>query len=498
MQNQLKNQEILPEQVYKNRYVILIIILTGIFMSVLDSIVVSIALPAITTDFSVSVQQAQWTITAYLLTITSLLIIFGKVSEYTGKVNLFLVGYGIFTLGSLACGLSAGMAELILFRVIQAIGGAIVFGGSGGIIYQAFPPSERGRAMGFLGSTIAIAGIAGPILGGLIVYAAGWQYIFLINVPIGIILLAAALKYLKINEIRSKRLSMDWIGAAMLMVFMVSLIMALESLATEMALTIPIMAYGILFIAFFGAFLLWESRCKDPVLDLTLFKDKKFTMPIVSMLINFVAVFMIALVGPFYFMGVMHFNALQVGLVLMIGPAIMVVGSPLSGWLYDKGQSKYLSAAGMMVLAAAFVLLGLAQLYVSLWLMLAGLVVNGIGGALFQSPNSTESLNARPLAKVAMATSISSTARNLGMTLGTAIATIFMVVQLNAYGYSGPVLDAGTYNLAHVSSTITFVAAALCIVGAATSLWRNISIGDINIRAFLGASNKNNRVKTKR
>jgi EmrB/QacA subfamily drug resistance transporter len=484
-------REIAPELVYKNRYIILAIVVTGIMMSVLDSVVVSIALPTITSSFHVTLQESQWTITAYLLTITSLMIIFGKISEYTGKVKLFIIGYTIFTLGSLACGLATGMTELILFRIIQAIGGAIVFGGSGGIIFQAFPPSERGRAMGYLGSAIAVGGIAGPILGGIVVFAAGWQYIFLINVPIGIVLLAAAVKYLKINEIRSKSLNLDWIGSIMLVAFMVSLILLLECLADGMGLSLQSVAWGTIFVLFLAAFLLWESVCKEPVLDLSLFKDKRFTMPILSMMISFVATFMMALVGPFYFMGVLHYNALQVGLISMISPVIMVVGAPVFGYLYDKYQSKYYSAIGMLLSAAGLFLLGFAQLEVSLGLIIIGLVVMGIGSAVFQSPNSTESLNARPIQKVAMATSVSSTARNLGMTLGTAIATIMVTVQLSAFGYGGPILGAGTYFLSHISSNIAFVAGLLCIVGAATSLWRNVSVSDI--KSWFGAG-KNARI----
>ena len=178
----------------KGRYIILAIVLLGILMSVIDGNVVSIALPTITQYFNVDVTLSQWTITAYLLTMTALMLVFGKISEYTGKTKLFIIGFIIFTLSSLACGLSQNMTELILFRIAQGFGAAMVFSISGAIIYEAFPVSERGRAMGFLGSTVAIGSIAGPVLGGFLVDSLGWQYIFLINVPIGIILLATGLQ----------------------------------------------------------------------------------------------------------------------------------------------------------------------------------------------------------------------------------------------------------------------------------------------------------------
>lgn len=207
----------------RRRQIIMVIILIGILMAVIDGIVVSIALPTITRHFSVPVAESQWTITAYLVTMTSLLLIFGRVSEYTGRTRLFTAGLGIFTVSSLACGLSTTLSLLILFRVIQAIGAAMVFSISGAILFLASPPGEQGRAMGYIGSTVAMGSIAGPILGGFLVDALGWEYIFLINVPIGVLLLAIASRYLKIEERRSETLDMDWVGALSLVALMVSL-----------------------------------------------------------------------------------------------------------------------------------------------------------------------------------------------------------------------------------------------------------------------------------
>ena len=148
---------------------VLAIVLVGVFMAVLDSIVVSIALPTITTSFGVDVARSQWAITAYMLTMTSLLLFFGRVSERTGRTVLFIAGFTMFTIASLACGLSATLAQLVGFRVLQAVGGSMVFSIGGAILFQAFPVEERGRAMGFLGSTVAVASVLGPIVGGMLV-----------------------------------------------------------------------------------------------------------------------------------------------------------------------------------------------------------------------------------------------------------------------------------------------------------------------------------------
>ncbi len=228
-----------------HRYVIMVIVLTGVLMSVLDGIVVNIALPTITAALHVDLGLSQWSITGYMVTLTALLLFFGRLSNRVGKVPLFVAGFSVFTAASFACGLSSTLTELVVFRVIQAIGGAMVFSISGAILFLAFPPQERGRAMGYLGSTVAVGSILGPILGGFLVDALGWQYIFLINVPIGVVLVTCALIFLKVHEERQPKLSMDWAGAATLAVSLFSLMLLLsqiESAAGSLGVTLILAA----------------------------------------------------------------------------------------------------------------------------------------------------------------------------------------------------------------------------------------------------------------
>lgn len=199
-----EDQTNIQEFAYKNRLIILGIVLTGIIMSILDGYMVGIALPNITTSFNVSITQSQWIISGYLLVLTGLFIFFGKLSEYTGKTKLFMVGWLIFTISSLVCGLAHEINLLIFFRIVQAVGASAVAGVSGAILFHTFPQNEIGKAMGFYGAAVALGSIIGPVLGGLITNSIGWQYIFLINVPMGVILLIFAMKYLKIPESRVK------------------------------------------------------------------------------------------------------------------------------------------------------------------------------------------------------------------------------------------------------------------------------------------------------
>lgn len=223
-----KTQEKIQKTAYENRFIILGIVLIGILMSVLDGYMVSIALPTITKSLGVNVTQSQWIISGYLIVMTGLFIFFGKISEFTGKTRLFLVGWLTFTLSSLACGLSQGINELIFFRIIQATGASMVAGVSGAILFHTFPPTEIGKAMGYFGAIVALGSLVGPGLGGFITNSFGWEYIFLINVPIGAVLLICAMKYLRLPEATVKTLEIDWIGLGLFLVLIVSLMLLLS------------------------------------------------------------------------------------------------------------------------------------------------------------------------------------------------------------------------------------------------------------------------------
>lgn len=474
MQQATNKQAEMPGIVYKNKYVIFAILLIGILMSVLDGFMVNIALPDITTYFNVSVSLSQWIITGYLLAMTGLFIFFGKLSEYTGKAKLYITGFSFFTLSSLACGFAPGIWEMIILRVIQGIGASMVAGISGAITFEVFPPEERGKAMGGIVAIYGIVALLAPGLGGLITDTFGWRYIFLVNVPIGIVMLALALKYMKLQETTSGQLDIDWIGTGTLIVSVASMMLFCSELAGGITINAPTVTYGAVFIFASIAFLLRESGCKNPLLDLSLFRIKKFTLPILSMALSYVVIFMVNVLGPFYLQGVMNYTPSQVGLFFMLPPLVMMFAAPLSGWLYDKYHWKYASAIGLLVMALSFFLQGYSFAAASFVLILAAFALRGVGDGIFQSINSAEVMNALPLEKVAIASSVSSTVGNLGNALGAMTAGILLVFSLNSAGYAGPVFSAGPTLLANSIGGIMVVAGALCLVAMATSALRNI------------------------
>lgn len=454
----------------------MLLILTGILMFVIDGSVVNIALPTITAYFGADVAQSQWVITSYLVTVTSLLMIFGKLSEYTGKTKLFLAGFALFTLASVACGLSSSLEMLIIFRAVQAIGAAAAFSISAALIFEIYPAGERGKAMGYIGTTVSLASIAGPMLGGYLVDFFGWHYIFLINVPIGIVLLALSTRYMKVEEEmeRAKQLRIDWLGAIGMIAFVVSLMMLLGELAESFSINTYVIAYTIIFLISLAAFVIHESRHEEPLLDMSVFRVKMFVLPNISLILFIVSSFAVFILGPFYFQEVMGYTPSQVGTLFLIVPAIMAVGSPVGGWIYDKYHYRYNSALGMLVVVASLLIAAYSFRMLDVWAMILSFVLMGLGNAISMSPINTEIMSGLPRSMLGTASSLSSAVRNLGMAMGVSISSVLLTQQLDLAGYQGPIMQASPELLSVTISNVMLIAGGLCLLGTAVAVLRNL------------------------
>jgi len=468
---------------FKNRYIILGIVLTAVFMGVLDSNVVNVSLPTITQAFNVELSTSQWVVTSYLVVNTALLLIFGRLSEYTGKVRLFYAGIAIFTVSSLACGFSVNIYELIFFRIVQGMGASIVFSINTAILVQVFPKKERGRTLGLIGTIVAIGSIAGPILGGFITGMIGWQYIFFINVPVGIVLLAFASKYLRLPELRCKIVGMDWTGGAALILTMVSFMLILNEFANGLQITLLMVISAVVFLISLAVFVYTELDHKNPIIDLRLFKVRKFTFANLSTLINFTAFSMFIITIPFFLELVWGYQPEQVGEALLAVPFVTAVVAPLSGYIYDRLQSTYHSSFGMLVTATALFMTGyVAQLPApNLILLLISFGVFGLGTGLFTSPNNSEIMSALPMHKSGTASSTLATVRNFGNAIGVSLASILLYVLLGSAGF-GSIVSSSPGVLAVCISKILYIAGAICIIGVFTSLmvrWSRNQVIDI-------------------
>ncbi|MBU3092887.1 MFS transporter [Clostridium sp. CF011] len=451
----------------KHRWVILIIIVMVVFMSTLDSSIVNVALPVMAKSLNVTSAGIQLVVTSYLIIISATILVFGRLGDIVSKTKIFKFGIALFTLGSLFCGVTSSLFVLVLARVIQAIGAAATMANSQGIITAVFPSNERGKALGISGTFVALGALVGPPLGGFIVQATSWEYIFLINVPIGIITLLYSFKILPKEHKRAKG-KLDVPGALLFMFAIVPLFVALGK-GQEVGFTQPIILLGFLIaIISFIVFVMVEKKCEDPLLQLEIFENKLFSLSIFCGFISFVAIFCSSIIQPFYLQDVMNFSPSSTGLLLMIYPLVLSVVAPLSGHFSDKIGSEILTFIGLVVLSLGLILMSTLNEKSSTISMVIFIGVMSLGTGLFQSPNTSLIMSTVSKDKLGIAGSINGLVRNLGMVCGIALSTTLLYSMMSykiGYHVTDYVVgrnDAFIYGM----KTVYITAAVICMIGA--------------------------------
>lgn len=409
----------------KSKWTILIIVLVSTFMSTLDSSIVNIALPNMAKALKVTTANIQLVVTSYLIVIAGTILIFGRLGDMLGKTRMFNFGLGLFTFGSLFCGITRSFPILIVARVIQAIGAAGTMANNQGIITEVFPKNERGKALGLIGTSVALGSLVGPGLGGLIVGAASWEFIFLINVPIGIIALFFAVKLLPKAVISTKE-NLDVLGSILFMFTIVPLFGALgEGINRGFSDPIILLSFMVAIISFI-VFIFIEKKRKYPLIQLEMFENRLFSLSIFCGFISFVAIFCNNIILPFYLQNVMSYTPQRAGLILMIYPLILTVVAPFSGYLSDRIGSEILTFIGLVITSLGLLLMSsLTQNSIALS-MVVFIGTMSVGTGLFQSPNNSLVMSTVAKNKLGIAGSINALVRNLGMVSGIALATTLL------------------------------------------------------------------------
>lgn len=399
----------------------------AVFMATLDGSIVNITLPVISRYFSVSINSVQWVVTAYLLTISSLLLIWGKISDIHGRKVLFTVGLGIFTLGSLLCGLSNSYAMLIGARVVQAIGASITMALVQGIVTSIFPAGRRGKALGVIGTVVAIGSLVGPSLGGVLVHLVGWRSIFYINIPFGILGIFLTMFLLNESGEKLEKKTFD-VKGSIVFVFSIGL-MFIGILSLQDGLLSQSWVIGMMLLSFllFLWFIWYERRQKNPLLEIKLFKNAVFSLSLSTVYIFFLAMFAYIFFMPFYLQYVLNLNILTAGLIMSVYPITTGIVSPISGWMSDKHAKVPLAMIGLSINTLALVLLSFLNANTSKFQVMVLIIMLGFGSALFQSPNTNAIMSSVARNKVGVAGSINAFSRNFGMISGTTISVIIFM-----------------------------------------------------------------------
>jgi EmrB/QacA subfamily drug resistance transporter len=402
----------------ETKWLVLAAVGIGTFMSALDGSVVNTILPVITQYFRSDVATIEWVVTVYLLVVSGLLLSFGRLGDLRGNKRVYLWGFMIFVLGSVLSGLSPAPLSLIAARAFQALGAAMLFANSPAILTKTFPAAQRGQALGLQGTMTYLGLTTGPFLGGWLADTFSWHAVFFINLPIG--LLAAWLSWRVIpRDVPAERQErFDLSGAFTFMAGLVALLLGLNqgnSWGWFSPLTLGLFFASIVILAVF----VWiESRAPAPMLDLSLFRSRVFNLATVSPILNYLCVYGVLFLMPFYLIQGRGLSAAQAGLILTAQPLVMALTAPFAGTFSDRIGSQIPTTIGMLILTVGLFLLSRLSPTSPFIHAILGLAVSGLGVGLFVAPNNSALMGAAPRSRQGIASGVLALARNVGMVLG--------------------------------------------------------------------------------
>ncbi len=397
-------------------------------MAAIDTNIVLISLPTIGRELpDTSATTLLWILLGYSLLTSVVLLNFGRLSDLFGRVRLYVLGFAIFTVGSLMCGFSQSGLELVTFRLVQAVGAGFLFSNSAAIITDAFPPNERGRALGINQVSIVAGAVSGLVLGGIITSTIGWRWIFFVNVPIGIVATIRARVDLKELVLPSEKPHVDWLGNIVFAVGLALILLgvtlgALGSIGDWAGLDMALAGVGLL-----GVFLWIETREASPMLDLSLFRIREFSATSSAMFLNALARGAFTFILVFYLQGPPRFlNPFTAGLYLIPVSASLATFGPVSGWLSDRWGPRWFVVSGLMVSAVGFLWLSTISATESFYQLTPPLILVGCGFGLFASPNRAVMMTSVPPRRRGVASGIGTTFVNTGATISLGIALVVM------------------------------------------------------------------------
>jgi EmrB/QacA subfamily drug resistance transporter len=400
----------------------------GLFMIMLDNTVVNVALPSIQRDLDADLSELQWIVTGYALTFAALMLIGGKLADAYGRRKIFVLGIVVFTLASLLCGLAGSSEMLIAARVLQGAGAALMNPATLSIIAATFPPRERGTAIGIWAGTSAMALAIGPLVGGLITEHLDWSWIFFVNVPIGILGIAAS--YLFIDESRDETHErLDLPGLVTSAVGLFALTYGLIEANTYGWSSARIVGAFVLAALSLFAFVQLERRQRAPMLPLELFRNGTYTGANLVMLLVALAMFGVFFFVSLYMQNILGYSPVQAGAAFLPMTILIILIAPLAGKTSDRIGSRGLVTGGMMLIAVQLGMFSRLGVDASFWNLFPALVVGGIGMALTMTPSAAAATRSVPVEKAGVGSAVLNSARQVGGTMGIALMGAIMAAQ---------------------------------------------------------------------
>ena len=414
-----------------NPWVVLIVICTAVFMLLLDTTIVNNAQVKIREGLSADLTEIQWVLDSYILAYAVLLLSLGRLGDIYGRKRLFMLGMVIFTVASALCGISSwigdqigvsGVNMLIAARVLQGVGGAMMMPQSLSLLMVAFPPERRGAAMGIWGSVVGLGAVAGPLIGGYLVTHYAWEWVFLINIPVGVAALLAAMRIIPESKDPHASRRLDWTGLVLsgagIFLFVYGIIEG-NIKGWEDPGIIGSISLGLVLI---GVFVWWELRASDPMMKVELFGNRNFTLGnIVALAVAF------GMLGIFFPMtiflqGVLGYSAIKSGLAMSPMSVAILLAAPLAGRLSDHIGTRWILFGGLLVQVVGIVfIVSQSTLDATPWTLLPPLALTGIGMGFTFAPMTAAVMRDVPPRIAGSASGILNTMRNIGQVLGIAV-----------------------------------------------------------------------------
>jgi EmrB/QacA subfamily drug resistance transporter len=403
-----------------NKWLVLVAVAASTLLATIDGSIVNVAMPTLVEELDTSFNIIQWVALGYLLTIATLTMSMGRLGDVVGKKKLFLTGIVVFTVASALCGLVPDVSWLIGFRVLQALGAVLILALGAAILVEAFPPNERGKALGWIGTTVSLGIVSGPVIGGLLISSFSWRAIFFVNIPVGIVGTYLALRHVP-NTTPPRGQRFDLAGAILMSLSLFALSLSL-TLGQEAGFTDPMIIGGFMVaVAAAIAFVVVELRVESPMLQLRLFRSPMLTVSVVTGFLAYSCLAATFFLLPFYLEGVLGFGVGQVGLLIGAAPLMMGIFSPISGTLSDRFGVRRLTLLGLLIISAAY--LGFTTFDVDTtaahYLLIA--IPLGIGVGIFNSPNNSAIMGSVPPEYMGIGGGLLTITRLLGQISGVAV-----------------------------------------------------------------------------
>ena len=423
---------------------VLAILMMGTSMAAIDSSIVNVSLPVIRQRFGAEIADVEWVVTAYMISFSLFIPLTNWVKKRLGYYTLFLGSVALFTIGSLLCSLSNSLVILVAARVIQAIGGGAISPTSLAILGETFPIEQRGSAIGWWGIGNVMGPALGPTLGGLLTHYWGWQSVFWVNIPIGVLTIILGMRYLKF--LRSQpvyKTKLDIQGYTWFAIFIVTIQYTVSLISKNDFYSWKFIA-GLGLIALASIRIIRTSRKPDALMDLSVFRISEFLNASLIVIIRSVALYGGMFFLPFLLQGLLGYTALQSGLLMLPNALTMLVSRPYAGRKADEGLIRNISLIGIVLVALSMFFFSRIDLGTAVWLIILPMIIRGLGMSLLVAPVSTSLLNAVRKDQTATATSLNSLLQQVGGSVGIAMFGVFHTWFNNMYlrkGFSEKVAE---------------------------------------------------------